>query len=53
MNDATGGTHADTDALEPQRDTDVYPGEPDVDDDDDGNAEELGDVKTALDEETQ
>lgn len=51
MNDATNGTHAETDALEPQRKTDVYSGEPDVDDD--GNAEELGDVKAALDEETQ
>ncbi|MBC5799938.1 MAG: hypothetical protein GIX03_01475 [Candidatus Eremiobacteraeota bacterium] len=51
MNDATGGTHAETDALEPQRKTEAYPGEPNVDDD--GNAEDLGDVKAALEEGTQ
>ncbi|MDQ2908573.1 MAG: hypothetical protein M3R44_04395 [Candidatus Eremiobacteraeota bacterium] len=51
MNDATEGTHADPEALEPQRRVDVYPGEPDFDDD--GSRAELGDVEKALDEETQ
>ncbi len=50
MNDATSGTHADTDPLEPQRKTDAYPGETDVDDD--GHAKELGDTQAALQEET-
>ncbi len=50
MNDATSGTHSETEALEPQRKTDVYLGEPDVDDD--GNAQELGETQAALEEET-
>lgn len=40
-----------TEALEPQRRIDVYPGEPDLDDD--GSGDDLGDVEKALDEETQ
>lgn len=52
MNDATSGTHAESDAVEPQRKTDAYPGEPDVDEDE-ADERELGDVAAALDEETQ
>ncbi len=46
MNDATSGTHADTEALEAERQTDVYPGEPTVGDD---TSDELGDLKAAID----
>ncbi len=46
MNDATSGTHADTEALEAERQTDVYPGEPNVDDD---TSDERGDLKAAID----
>ena len=47
MNDNTSGTHADTEALEAERQTDVYPGEPSVDDD--SNSEQLGNLKAAID----
>ena len=47
MNDNTSGTHVDTEALEAERQTEVYPGEPSVDDD--GKSEDLGDLKAAID----
>ena len=50
MNDNTGGTHADTEALEAERRTEVYPGEPNVDDD---TSDELGDLKAAIDRSAQ
>ena len=46
MYDATGGTHADTEALEAERRTDHFPGEPNVDDD---TSDELRHLKSAID----